>query len=123
MGPFGGDLLGTIPGAGVTEGGVAYYIEVENSDITMAQPSSAPDSVLELAVRSPEGVASAAARNIDYGSGYLLSAGIAVVVDVPLGAQFEQGTLYCRETGEHHLHRVQSIFSCTQLIWCNCCNN
>jgi len=94
----GSDLVALIPGADVGEGGIEYYVEVDNAPVTSVDPPGAPgDSLFYQAVESPASVASSPRPTAggDFGEGL----DIVVDVDLPQGAEFVDGTLHYRRGG------------------------
>jgi hypothetical protein len=93
------DFIAVIPGSGVTESGLDYYIRVENSGIFASDPAGAPDAgVFYQAVASP-----AAISVIPYpssGPDFLEGRDITLLVSLPDGTEFVDGTLHVRVGGE-----------------------
>jgi hypothetical protein len=93
------DFIAVIPGGGVTEAGLDYYIEVENSGIFATDPVGAPHSdFFYRAVASP--VVISVTPRPNSGSDFLEARDITVLVSLPDGAEFIEGTLYVRMGGE-----------------------
>ena len=87
-----------IPGEAVREGGVEYYIKVENSGVYATDPPGAPEQgVFYQAVKAPSEVASFAQPNT--GTGFMEARAIRVELELAKGAQFQEGTLYYRPGG------------------------
>jgi uncharacterized repeat protein (TIGR01451 family) len=97
------EFISVIPGEGVTEAGLEYYVKVENSGIFATDPPGAPeDSVFYQAVTSPDLIASTPQTNS--GNDFLEGREINVFVSLPNGAGFTEGTLYFRRGGETAYH-------------------
>ncbi|MEE9270213.1 MAG: FlgD immunoglobulin-like domain containing protein, partial [Candidatus Krumholzibacteria bacterium] len=95
----GGFFSGIIPGEAVTELGLQYYVEVENSGVFNTDPPGAPtDSLFFQAVESPMSITSAAQPNS--GDGFVENRIVRVLVTLPLGAIFKRGALHFRRGGE-----------------------
>ncbi len=95
---LGSQLVGVIPGEGVSERGIEYYAEVENSGVLGHDPPNAPNQVHFVPVRVPE-LVSTTARPTS-GSDYLDAREIEVQVVLPRGSEFESGLLHYRRGGE-----------------------
>ncbi|MFH1311846.1 MAG: FG-GAP-like repeat-containing protein [Candidatus Eisenbacteria bacterium] len=94
-----GDFIAVIPGGGVTESGLEYYIKVENSGIFATDPVGAPHSgFFYQAVASPAAISVTPRPNS--GSDFLKNRDITVLVSLPDGTEFIEGTLYMRMGGE-----------------------
>ncbi|MBN2069895.1 MAG: VCBS repeat-containing protein [Candidatus Krumholzibacteriota bacterium] len=101
-----GDFMAVIPGNGVTEAGLDYYIRVENSGVFAFDPRGAPaDSVFHQAVQQPDQISSVPGPNRN--SDFLQGRDIKVSVSLPEGTFFEQGTLYYRPGGETEYQEVE----------------
>jgi hypothetical protein len=94
--PFERGFSGVIPGDAVTEGGIEYYLEVENSGVFATDPPGAPaDSIFTQAVASPRTMSTYAYSDFDFGAGHP----IRVEVVLPEGTQFVSGELHYRPGG------------------------
>jgi hypothetical protein len=96
--PSGGAFISVIPGEEVTEAGLEYWVEVENSGVFMFDPPGAPDSLFFQPVASPERIA--AAPQAGSGGRFLANRDIPVVVELGDGVVFERGSLSFRRAGE-----------------------
>lgn len=94
---FESGFLAVIPGSGVTEAGLEYYIRVENSGVFGTDPPNAPDSVYAYSVASPGGFSSDPVETIE--NGFFERRPVNVQIVLPSGTVFEGGTLYYREGG------------------------
>ncbi|NIO02248.1 MAG: hypothetical protein GTO42_08905 [Candidatus Latescibacteria bacterium] len=93
------DFIAIIPGNHVVEGGVDYYVKVENSGVYATDPPGAPDdSVFFQAVESPTSISSTPIPN--EGPDYLEGLDIRVQVSLAVGAIFQEGSLHFRQGGE-----------------------
>jgi hypothetical protein len=93
-----GDVFsGVISGEFVTETGVEYYVEVENSGLVRTDPANAPGNVFTLEVGSPSFVRSDPVPN-DRGR-FTAGRAVAIRVILPDGAVFRGGTLFHRPGG------------------------
>jgi hypothetical protein len=93
------DFIAVVPGGGVTESGLDYYIKVENSGIFATDPVGAPHSgFFYQAVASPAVISVTPHPNS--GSDFLEARDITVLVSLPDGTEFVEGTLYVRMGGE-----------------------
>ncbi len=93
------NYIATIPDHAVTEGGLQYYIRVENSGVFATDPPGAPDdSVFSRAVAAPQSIMSAPQPNA--GADFLEARDVKVQVSLPIGAEFVEGTLHHRRGGE-----------------------
>lgn len=95
--PLAGDFIAIIPGESVTERGLEYYVEVENSGVIRRDPPTAPDTLFSAAVAQPNSVATSARPTA--GAGFLEGVAITVQVGLAQGAKFESGFLYFRPGG------------------------
>ncbi len=95
-------LAGGIPDTSVTEQGLQYYVDVENSGIISTNPADAPDSLFSQAVEPPRSIL--AVPQPTSGSEFLQRSGINVRVSLPIGAKFISGTLYHRPVGDREFH-------------------
>ena len=99
LAPSASTFIGIIPGEAVREGGIEYYIQLENSGVFATDPPGAPDdSLFRIAVAAPTSIA-AFARPTD-GSGYLPDRAIPVEVTLPTGTIYTSGSLHYRRGGE-----------------------
>jgi hypothetical protein len=92
------NYIAVIPGSFVTEAGLEYYFKIENSGVFATDPPGAPDSVFSRAVSSPQLITAAAQPNS--GADFLEARDVKILVSLPLGAEFVQGTLHYRPGGE-----------------------
>lgn len=99
LSPFENEFVAIIPGTAVTETGLDYYIQVENSGLTATDPHGAPDTCCSQTVTAPVRIATDPVPNS--GSDFLEDRDITVQVIIPTGAVFENGTLHYREGGKH----------------------
>ena len=95
--PLGGNFSATIPGTDVTELGLEYYVEVENSGVFSRTPPDAPIHLEFLQVAAPTSIQTFALPNL--GNSVTAGLDVAVSVQLPQGAQFVDGTLYYRAGG------------------------
>jgi hypothetical protein len=95
--PDGSVFVATIPGEHVTEAGLDYYVEVENSGLFATDPAAAPDSFYTRPVAGPEGIASNPVPNS--GDDFLMDTEVTVQALLPQGAEFVWGSLYYRGGG------------------------
>jgi hypothetical protein len=93
-----GDFIGVIPGEGVTERGLEYFVEVENSEVVRRYPAGAPEEVLSAPVAPPSLAATFPRPNA--GTEFLEHLGITVQIDLPRGTEFLDGLLFYRRGGE-----------------------
>jgi hypothetical protein len=99
------NYIATIPGAAIQEAGLEYYIEVENSGVFATDPPGAPaDSVFKRAVAAPQSIVSVPQPNS--GADYLEGRDIKIQVTLPVGAQFVEGVLHARQSGELDYHAM-----------------
>jgi len=96
--PSAEDFIAVIPGPGVTEAGLEYYVRMENSGFFATDPPDAPDSLFFQAVEPPRSIVATTLPNL--GTGYLEGRDIDVLVTLPTGAGFVSGTLHYRRGGE-----------------------
>jgi hypothetical protein len=95
----GSSFIGVIPNEAVTELGLEYYIEVENSGVFLKDPPGAPDSALfTQAVVSPSGVT--ATPQAGPGGRFPSGDDITVAIELVDGAVFVDGVLHYRRGGE-----------------------
>ncbi|RLA20501.1 MAG: hypothetical protein DRQ62_10480, partial [Gammaproteobacteria bacterium] len=100
--------IGMIPGAGVTEGGVEYYVEVVNSGFSFMDPPEAPDGTLHfLAVGSPALVTSVPSPTS--GSDYLIGRDVNITAFLEQGAAFASGSLHYRAGGADVFNSVAMV--------------
>jgi hypothetical protein len=97
MAPFFESFSGVIPSWGVTESGVEYYVEMENSGVFRTDPPGAPDSLFFQAVGTPGTIATTPIPTSE--SDFLEGRSISVRLNLPEGTIFESGTIYYRPTG------------------------
>lgn len=98
LGKNGDDFIAVVPGPDVAEGGLFYYVQVDNLPASAVQPPGAPaGGVFAQAVGAPTGFTTVP-RETD-GDDYAEGRAIRVAVDMPDGAQFLSGTLHYREGG------------------------
>jgi hypothetical protein len=95
--PFEGDFMGVIPGEAVTEAGLDYCVQVENSGVFATDPAEAPDSFYSRSVAAPEGMASDPIPHS--GQDFLADREIKVRAILPQGAEFVWGALHYRPGG------------------------
>jgi hypothetical protein len=88
------DFFTYIPGEAVREGGVEYYVEVENSGVFATAP---PQGVSFQEVAAPAETKSFPKPNTE--SGFLEGRPIRIEVELPSGAEFQDGTLHYRLGG------------------------
>jgi hypothetical protein len=103
--PSGDFFFGVIRGTDITEVGVEYYVEVENSGVFDTDPSGAPDdSTFFQAVSSPTTIDT----DVVSATGPDLFEGQSVIVQVllPEGAVFSSGILHHREGGASAYEQV-----------------
>jgi hypothetical protein len=93
---LGGALVGIVPSESVTELGLEYYVEVENSGVARTDPPGAPDSVRTQAVTRPTSVLSVP---LSSGIGFPEGQALPIRVDLPPGAIFRSGALHYRIGG------------------------
>jgi hypothetical protein len=94
------DLIAVVPGDGVTEAGLEYYIRVKNSGVLATDPPGAPhDSTFCQAVASPKAIS--ATPHPSSGPDFLEGRDITVLVSLPNGTEFIEGTLHLRMGGEY----------------------
>ena len=95
---IGSSFGAAIPGQMVTELGLEYYIEVENSGVFRFDPPRAPDELHTLAVEPPTAITTLVQPNL----GNEIAAGLDATVSIilPVGAQFDFGFLHHRSGGE-----------------------
>jgi VCBS repeat protein/FG-GAP repeat protein len=92
-------FVATIPGEGVTELGVEYYVRVENSGVTRNFPPGAPEAtVYRKDVEAPRQVTAVAQNNS--ASGHLAGVADNVLISLPTGTVFQSGRLFFRQGGE-----------------------
>ena len=96
--PYEEGFLGFIPGIDVTESGLEYYIEMENSGVFATDPVGAPAEVYFQAVAAPTAVTSSPVPNA--GAEFLQGQAVAVTTTLPLGSEFVEGSLYFRQGGQ-----------------------
>jgi hypothetical protein len=92
------DFIAAIPGDAVTERGVEYYIEVENSGHVARHPATAPQAPYVQAVAPPTSIRAVPRPGSQ--TGFLQGRDCEVEVTLPLGAGFEGGQLHFRRGGE-----------------------
>ena len=95
--PLGAQFLALIPGEHVTEGGLDYYVRVENSGIFSFDPPTAPAVPFCHQVASPQGIASQV-REDDAG-GHQVGRSVHVAVSVPQGALQDTARVLFRPGG------------------------
>lgn len=88
------DWFAVIPGDRVSERGLEYFVEIENSAVKARRPKTGLD-VIE--VSSPDKIVSAARPN--FGDGFLENFSVEVDVFLPQGTKFKDGLLHFRTTG------------------------
>jgi hypothetical protein len=94
----GGGYLGIIPGSSVTEHGLEYYFEYENSGIVVADPRGAPqDTILRIPVAAPTSI-SVLARPTSR-SDFLSDSLITIEAQLPAGSAFQSGSIHYRRGG------------------------
>lgn len=93
----GSNLIALVPSQGVTEAGLEFYVRVENSGVTRTDPPGAPAASIYYPVASPSAVvanASPDARDV-----FPQERDTPVIVSLPAGSQFVDGTLFFRAGG------------------------
>jgi hypothetical protein len=99
LGPLHEEFVAIIPGDHVTEAGLRYYIEVENSGVTNTDPPGAPyDSVFVVPVHVPVTVASSPQPTS--GDDFLEGREIRVQLLPQEGTIVQGGSLHYRQGGE-----------------------
>ena len=98
-------FVATIPGEGVTERGIEYYVRVENSGLGRSYPEGAPGTVFRKDVEMPAYVEVAPQENS--ASGFLSGVAVNVLVSLPTGAIFQEGTLFHRQGGEENYRSAE----------------
>jgi hypothetical protein len=93
----GASFIALVPGQGVTEAGLEYYVRVENSGIFTTDPPGGPGSPFFYPVAAPGGISTAA--RADLGGRYGAGRDIPVEVLLPQGASFVEGKLFHRAGG------------------------
>jgi len=96
--PLATDFIAAIPAAAVTEYGVEYYVEVENSGFVATAPHGAPDTLFAQPV-APAGSITAVPRPTS-GSEFLAGRDVEVEVVLPAGAIVDSGAIHYRQGGE-----------------------
>ncbi|MBN2070074.1 MAG: VCBS repeat-containing protein [Candidatus Krumholzibacteriota bacterium] len=94
---YGDDFIAVVPGTAVTEGGLEYYIKIENSGVYATDPPGAPDSFFTQAVDPPGAIFSYPKPNS--GAGFLEGRPVRIEVSLPDGAVFSGGLLHYRIGG------------------------
>ena len=95
----GATWVGVIPGEAVRESGVDYYLEFGNSGVTAVNPTGAPAGALfGLDVQPPEWI-TATPQPTGRGD-FLAGREIPVLITMPLGSEFLDGTLRYRLGGQ-----------------------
>jgi hypothetical protein len=104
---LGTSLLGTIPGDAITEGGVAYYVEVANGSVVHRDPcrnleicrdsTAAPDTAFVQSVQPPGWVA--AAPLAPPGTKHLPGRDLEMELSWPRGTQVRAAVLHYRKGG------------------------
>ncbi|MBU8920916.1 MAG: T9SS type A sorting domain-containing protein, partial [Bacteroidales bacterium] len=93
------DFIAIIPGEYITEAGLDYYIEVENTPVISTDPPGAPvDSIFSVYVRPPEWVETRPLVNS--GEGFMTGRQIQVLLTFDAGTLIQTGTLYFRKGGD-----------------------
>jgi hypothetical protein len=106
----GSALVSVIPGEDVVEGGIEYWVEVENSGVTATDPPGAPDdSVFFQTVESPASI-TLEVRPAS-GSDFFAGQSIAVVARLQQGSQFVSGALHYRQGGESSYRQTSLTLS------------
>ncbi|HEY6194725.1 MAG TPA: FG-GAP-like repeat-containing protein [Candidatus Eisenbacteria bacterium] len=93
----GSQWVALIPGEGVTEAGLEYYVTVENGGDTLADPAGAPDTLFSMPVAAPAAITSIA--EADVSGGFPTGRPTPVTVTLPSGSQMESGDLHFRPAG------------------------
>jgi len=101
--PLSSDFIATIPAEAVTEQGIEYFIEVENSGFKAARPANAhlgspPESLLVQRVAAPTAIL--AVPRPTSGADFLVGRDVEVEALLPAGAVFASGVLHYRQSGE-----------------------
>ena len=94
---FKNEFVAVIPGEAVTEGGIEYFIRVENSGAFGTDPPGAPGAFYTQAVGSPIGIIAEPIPTS--GQDYLADRGIRVQIVLPAGSSFVSGALHYRKSG------------------------
>jgi len=95
----GRSFIGVIPGSDVTELGLEFFIELENSGVFATDPQDTTGGHFwTQAVAAPAGITGAPIPNAELG--YLVARPIRVDVSLPQGAIFQQGNLHYRQGGD-----------------------
>jgi hypothetical protein len=98
LNPFGDNHFCVIPGEAVVETGFEYYIQIENKGVIDTDPLDAPDIFYSQDVAPP--VSITCRPQPTSGDEFLANRDIRVLVTLPTGSYFENGTLYFRMGGE-----------------------
>ncbi len=93
----GSNFIALVPSRGVTEAGLDYYVRVENSGVVRSDPPDAPANVVYYPVAPPDTVIASASP--DARDAFPASRETPVVVSLPAGSQFVEGSLYFRAGG------------------------
>ena len=95
--PMGVNFYATIPAQAVTERGLEYFVQVENSNVVRLAPPDAPDSLFSKAVEYPQSFAVTVQPN--HGAEILAGTELKLIVDIPIGAEFINGSVSYRIGG------------------------
>ncbi len=99
MSATGRSFIGVVPGHDVTEMGLEYFIELENSGVFATDPTdTSGGNFFSLAVETPQYLVTQPQPTS--GSDYLMGREIAVLVSLAAGTVFESGSLHFRRGGE-----------------------
>ena len=90
-------FIGIIPGSAVREGGIEYYVRLENHGVFATAPPAAPDSVFSQPVATPTSVTTTALEAP--AGGHPVAVPLELVIALPLGAQFREGRAFFRTGG------------------------
>jgi hypothetical protein len=97
-------FLGVIPSEFISEGGVDFYVRVENSGVVAIDPYGAPDTLHHIDVASPTGVASKPRPDPD--GRFVEHTPIVIVVEPEGGTVFVDGAVHFRGGGTASLDSV-----------------
>ena len=98
LGLQGSIFVAVIPGHGVTEAGLEYYVRVENSGLFASDPPAAPTTTFYYPVSSPQAISVLA--QADLTGDYPVGRPTPVIVSLPNGSEFSSGTLFFRAGGK-----------------------
>ena len=107
-------FVAIIPGELVTEGGLEYYVQVENSGIFALDPWRAPSLFHYQEVESPVSLTAVPIPNS--GSSYIEGLDINIQVLLQNGSQFQEGNLFYRRGGEESYTSSTLAYSDTAMI-------